>query len=264
MNMKMHIFWFAVVLVVSNLWGAVFLQAQQPVFTESFDDPALPGWEHLPNAVVVDGVLRIEPGLINPNNRNNLECALSEAAFMTGLERNANVVVMSCYAPLFGHIDAWQWVPNLIWFDNLSAYGTPSYYIQQMFSCNRGDIVLPVNLQTPAPYTQRLYASAVRDNKTGEIILKVVNSLKDPVEAHINLSGDRATSSAKAIVLTSPKLMDENSFEVPRNIFPVEEKVQNASSSFSYSFRPYSFTVLRLLTESTPTGETTKIRRTER
>ena len=70
---------------------------------------------------------------VDPNNRNNLECALSEAAFMTGLERNADVVVMSSYAPLFAHVDAWQWTPDLIWCDNLNIYGTPSYYVQKMF-----------------------------------------------------------------------------------------------------------------------------------
>jgi alpha-N-arabinofuranosidase len=187
-----------------------------------------------------------EPGLINQNNRSNLECALSEAAFMTGLERNADVAVMSCYAPLFGHVDAWQWVPNLIWFDNLNVYGTPSYYVQKMFSCNRGDIVLPINVQT----TQKLYASAVRDEETGEIILKIVNPLKGHIETQIDLSGAEVTSPAKAIILTSPNLTDENSFEAPKKIFPVEETVQNVGSSFSYSFRPYSLTILRLSTES--------------
>ena len=77
-------------------------------------------------------------GIASPDNRNNWECALSEAAFMTGLERNADVVTMSSYAPLFGHVDAWQWTPNLIWFDNLRSYGTPNYYVQKMFSVNRG------------------------------------------------------------------------------------------------------------------------------
>lgn len=72
-------------------------------------------------------------------NRNNWECALAEAAFMTGLERNADVVVMSSYAPLFGHEEGWQWRPNLIWADNLRSYGTPNYYVQQLFSRNRGN-----------------------------------------------------------------------------------------------------------------------------
>jgi alpha-L-arabinofuranosidase len=79
---------------------------------------------------------------------------LAEAAFMTGLERNSDVVVMSSYAPLLGHEEAWQWRPNLIWFDNLNVYATPSYYVQQLFSRHRGDVVLPVTLSDMRPARQ--------------------------------------------------------------------------------------------------------------
>jgi alpha-L-arabinofuranosidase len=84
--------------------------------------------------------------MVSAKNRNNLECALSEAAYLTGLERNADVVRMASYAPLFAHVEGWQWTPNLIWTDNLRVYGTPNYYVQQLFSLNRGDVVLPVTL----------------------------------------------------------------------------------------------------------------------
>ncbi len=90
-------------------------------------------------------------GIASPNNHNNLRCALAEAAFLTGIERNSDVVVMSSYAPLLAHEDAWQWRPDLIWFDNLNSYATPNYYVQQLFSCNRGDVVLPVKLDDPRP-----------------------------------------------------------------------------------------------------------------
>jgi alpha-L-arabinofuranosidase len=89
--------------------------------------------------------------ITSPDNRNNLRCALAEAAFMTGLERNSDVVVMSSYAPLLGHEYAWQWRPNLFWFDNLNAYATPNYYVQQLFSQHRGDVVLPVKLTDSRP-----------------------------------------------------------------------------------------------------------------
>ena len=69
---------------------------------------------------------------VSPNNKNNLLTALSEAAFMTGLERNADVVSMASYAPLFAHVDGWQWTPDLIWVDNLRTYGTPNYYVQKI------------------------------------------------------------------------------------------------------------------------------------
>jgi alpha-L-arabinofuranosidase len=89
--------------------------------------------------------------IVSPDNRNNLRCALAEAAFLTGIERNCDVVVMSSYAPLFGHEEAWQWRPNLIWFDNLTSYATPNYYVQQLFSLHRGDTVLPVELVDSRP-----------------------------------------------------------------------------------------------------------------
>ncbi|MCO6045457.1 DUF1080 domain-containing protein [Aeoliella sp. ICT_H6.2] len=87
--------------------------------------------------------------ICSPNNRNNLRCAVAEAAFLTGIERNSDVVVMSAYAPLMAHVDAWQWTPDLIWFDNLSSYATPNYYVQQLFSLHRGDVVLPLEIDDP-------------------------------------------------------------------------------------------------------------------
>lgn len=87
----------------------------------------------------------------SPHNRNNLRCALAEAAFLTGIERNSDVVAMSAYAPLLGHVDAWQWRPNLIWFDNLNVLATPNYYVQQLFSHHRGDIVVPIEVADSRP-----------------------------------------------------------------------------------------------------------------
>ena len=89
--------------------------------------------------------------ICSPDNRNNLRCALAEAAFLTGIERNSDVVAMSCYAPLFGHEEAWQWRPTLIWFDSLPSYATPTYYAQQLFSRHRADVVLPIELVDPRP-----------------------------------------------------------------------------------------------------------------
>ena len=80
---------------------------------------------------------------VSVKNRNNLECALAEAAYMTGLERNGDVVRMASYAPLFANAEAWQWTPDLIWVDSLHVYRTPNYYVQQLYSLNHGDAVLP-------------------------------------------------------------------------------------------------------------------------
>jgi alpha-L-arabinofuranosidase len=87
--------------------------------------------------------------IVSTKNRNNLECALSEAAFMTGMERNADVVRLASYAPLFAHVDGWQWRPDLIWVDNLRIAATPNYYVQQLFSHHRGDVVLPASNNAP-------------------------------------------------------------------------------------------------------------------
>ena len=103
-------------------------------------------------------------GIASPDNRNNWECALSEAAFITGLERNSDVVRMSSYAPLFGHVDAWQWTPNMIWVDNLRSYGRLNYCVQKMFSVNKGTRELPVLLDgSPKNRHGELYASASVD-----------------------------------------------------------------------------------------------------
>jgi alpha-L-arabinofuranosidase len=174
---------------------------------------------------------------------------LSEAAFMTGLERNADLVVMSCYAPLFGHREAWQWTPNLIWFDNLRVYGTPNYYVQQAFSTNRGDVVLPVQL-TGAPRAAnqqpRLYASATRDDKSGEVILKVVNALSNPIAAAIQVQGAGKLKPEGTAITLSGGLADENSMDNPKKVAPVSSAVRGVKSEFTYTFKPNSLTVLRL------------------
>jgi alpha-L-arabinofuranosidase len=357
--------------------------------------------------------------IVSPDNKNNLECALSEAAYMTGLERNADVVRMASYAPLFAHIDGWQWTPNLIWTDNLRVYGTPNYYVQQLFSLNRGDVVLPVQLgevsipsapsgriglgtfQTAAefkdvrvtrdgksllksdfaanaegwttergrwavkegayhqgdargpasviagdaswsdytltlkarkvsgaegflimvrhdgpekfivwnlggfgnkfhavqsrlaqqdhlmsrvpgsieagrwydiriqlngskldcyldgqlvqsaevapPITQSLYASAARDEKAGEVILKVVNPGNEDREIKVNLAGVGSVGPAKAFVLTGAGPAEVNSLDEPRRVVPVQKQVNLAAPDFQHVFPARSFTVLRVV-----------------
>jgi alpha-N-arabinofuranosidase len=187
-------------------------------------------------------------GVARPNNRNDWECALAEAAFMTGLERNAEVVVMSSYAPLFAHLDAWQWTPNLIWFDNLRSFGTPSYYVQKLFSVNRGTRLLPLRLEAVAQGGRpTLFASASLDDRVGEVVLKVVNAAPSPREVRINLAGaKRVNQVGKAFVLASSDLKAENSLEEPTRIAPVERQFPVSASEFVYTLAPNSLTVLRL------------------
>jgi alpha-N-arabinofuranosidase len=182
-------------------------------------------------------------------NRNNWECALAEAAYLTGLERNADVVVMASYAPLFGHEEGWQWRPNLIWCDNLRSYGTPNYYVQQLFSRNRGDRVLPVQLGGALPKDKdqpRFYATAARDEKADEIILKVVNASAQPVNADLRLAGVAKVGPVATATVLTGALADENSLTAPTRVAPVASKISGVGSSFQRAFGPYSFTVLRI------------------
>ena len=187
-------------------------------------------------------------GIASPDNRNNWECALSEAAFITGLERNSDVVRMSSYAPLFGHVDAWQWTPNMIWFDNLRSYGTPNYYVQKMFSVNRGTRVLPTLIDGSAKNGQNeLYASGSTDETTGEVIVKLVNTGSSSKEIQISLAGLKNVRQAgKAIVLQTEDLKTENSLDNPMRLAPVEKPLEISGSNFTYSVLPRSFTVLRI------------------
>jgi alpha-L-arabinofuranosidase len=187
-------------------------------------------------------------GVAKPENRNDWECALSEAAFMTGLERNADVVTMSSYAPLFAHVDAWQWTPNLIWFDNLRSYGTPNYYVQKLFSVNRGSRVLPVQLNgSPKNGQQNLFASASLDDRSGDVVLKVVNTEAASKEVRIALAGTpKASQSGKAFVLANADLKAENSLDEVKKLSPVEQPVAVSSGEVTITLLPNSLTVLRV------------------
>jgi alpha-N-arabinofuranosidase len=190
-------------------------------------------------------------GVASPDNRNTWECALSEAAFITGLERNSDVVKMSSYAPLFGHVDAWQWTPNMIWFDNLRSYGTPNYYVQKLFSVNRGTRQLPLMLDGTAKNGQNeLYSSASLDESTGDVILKVVNTSSAEKELRVVLSGARSSHKiATAFVLHSDDMKTENSLDNPSRLAPVERTVAVSAGDFTTKFLPHSFTVIRIPTK---------------
>jgi alpha-N-arabinofuranosidase len=184
----------------------------------------------------------------SPENRNTWECALSEAAFMTGLERNADVVYMCSYAPLFANADAWQWTPDLIWFDNIRSFGTADYYVQKLFSVNKGSEVLPV-VRDDKPLTGQngLYASAVFDKDSNEIILKLVNTdQKAQIADIVLLSSKKPASLAKMTVLKSEDLNTVNSLEQPARIRPVESEVTLKGKNLSPELAGYSFSVIRI------------------
>jgi alpha-L-arabinofuranosidase len=182
--------------------------------------------------------------IASPLNRNNWDCALAEAAFMTGLERNSDVVAMASYAPLFAHVDGWQWTPNLIWFDNLRAYGTPSYYVQKLFSTQLGTTILPVRIDEDS---KALFSSATRDDASGDVIIKLVNTKAAAVSADVNLTGVAAGPfTGTATVLSSDDLKAENSLDEPMKISPKESNLENLGSQFKQDLPGYSLTVLRI------------------
>jgi alpha-N-arabinofuranosidase len=191
---------------------------------------------------------------LSTKNRNNLETAIAEAAYLTGLERNADVVRMASYAPLFAHVDAWQWTPDLIWVDNLSVVPTANYYVQQFFSRNRGDRILPTDVQTEVGRTpgttgkqSQLFASATRENTSGEIILKVVNAANAAAKAEIELETALTIAKrAETTVLQGANGAAMNLFDQPRTVAPVASAIQTASRSFHHTFPANSMTVMRL------------------
>jgi len=184
----------------------------------------------------------------SPDNQNNWKCALSEAAFMTGLERNADVVNLCSYAPLFAHVEGWQWTPDLIWFDNLKSFGTTNYYVQKMFSNNKGTQVLPM-LKQEKPLTGQngLYASAAFDQNSNEVILKLVNSGDKAQTANVVLeSAKKFASKGKLIVLKNEDLTKINSLDQPTLVSPVEQEFILKGKTVKQELAPYSFTVIRI------------------
>jgi alpha-N-arabinofuranosidase len=187
---------------------------------------------------------------VSPDNKNSWLCALSEAAFMTGLERNADVVHMASYAPLFAHTQGWQWTPDLIWFDNLSAYGTPNYYVQKLFSTNKGTHLATVTLDgKPVSGQQNIYASATWDSETSEVIVKVVNAADSPTQTEIQLDSKRKFNSmVKGTMLANSDLNSVNSIEKPKNVSPIEYPLSMKSNQLGLILPPQSLVVLRIKT----------------
>ena len=185
-------------------------------------------------------------GVARPDNRNNWEAAIAEAAFITGLERNADVVTMASYAPLLAHVDAWQWTPNLIWFDNLRSYGTPNYYVQKMYAANRGTRVVPIDVGGSATNAHDgLYTSASIDEKNSELILRLVNATTAVRRIRVNVKGSEIGANGKLIVLASSDPKAENSIEQPTHLAPVEKPLAASAAGLEVGLDPQSFTVLR-------------------
>lgn len=178
---------------------------------------------------------------------NNFKSALAEACFMTGLERNADVVRLATYAPLLAHVEAWQWNPDLIWFDNLRLVKTPNWYVQMLYSHYKGSRVL----STYTPDKQALsgqdscYASAVIDDHSHQLIIKLANANARSVDWQIQCKAFKHLSSqARLIRLESEHYLQENTFDQPFAVAPVEELINLESFPIQLSMPKQSFWIL--------------------
>jgi alpha-N-arabinofuranosidase len=208
----------------------------------------------------------------------NMSGALGDAAWMTGMERNSDLVIMESYAPLFVNVNkgGMQWPTDLIGFDAMGSYGSPAYYAQQMFSTHHGDVVLPATAQgvptrewqppapggrrgapgtpppppQPAPPPQQVpmvFFDATRDSQTGTIYLKVVNRAGTPQPVKVEISGLSAVEAkGQAITLSASSPDDTNSITEPAKIVPVTTNVDGLGKNFTRTFPPYSITVLQM------------------
>ena len=158
---------------------------------------------------------------------NHFNASLLEASFMTGLERNADVVVMSSYAPTFAHVDGWQWRPDLIWFDNLRVMRSCSYYVQQLYAQNRGSRVLPLTLNgAPVADVNNLNASCAVDDATGDLIVKIANL--SPYSQVISYELPASVKTAHRTTLHSDNPLDENTLDEPSRVVPLTAEVDMA------------------------------------
>jgi alpha-L-arabinofuranosidase len=204
----------------------------------------------------------------------NLQAALADAAWLTGLERNSDLVQISCYAPLFVNVNpgGMQWPSDLIGYDLMNSYGSPSYYVQKMFNTNIGDVVLdssaanvptvPTVINQPGrrgatqPAASRtvnieqLYYVVTKDTKNGTIYLKVVNISGKPMPVQISLSGTETISpDADGWVLSSASNADTNTIAEPEKIVPQAAAIHDAAAQFTHEFPAYSVSVMLLKTK---------------
>lgn len=175
---------------------------------------------------------------------NTMDAALAEAAYMTGLEKNGDVVEMACYAPLFAHAKLNQWVPDMIYYTNDSIFGSINYYVQQLFSVNAGRTSLPSELSGVAE--QSVFDSASVD-ENGDLILKLVNVTGEEIPLQVQLEkfdSEAYDTQAEVTVLAGTDAKAVNSLD-DMAVVPTSAEL-DAGESFSYTMPSYSLSVIRL------------------
>jgi alpha-N-arabinofuranosidase len=177
----------------------------------------------------------------------SMKAALGDAVFMAAMERNSDVILMQCYAPMFVNVSpgARQWRPDLIGYDALSAFGSPSYYAMKMFSENLGNEILPVESKETS-----VQGAATRDRKTGEIFIKLVNPQDKPETLQMEIKGIGSLASKASVITLAAEPGDMNSIEHPRNVYPTTTALDRPQPVFNYTLLPHSIVVLKMKTRS--------------
>ncbi len=182
---------------------------------------------------------------------NHFHASLLEAAFLSGVERNADIVPMATYAPLFAHKDGWQWRPDMIWFDNLRSFRSCSWYFHQIYSHNKGSNVLSLTWNgQPIAGTEgqdNLFASAVYEKTTKEIIIKIVNAGEKSQNISINLNGlSKATHTGVMTTYSAEDLDSDNSFEEPTKVVPQSRNITIKDAVISTTIPAKSFAMYKV------------------
>ncbi len=178
---------------------------------------------------------------------NNWEAALSEAAFMTGLERNADVVYQATYAPLFAHVEGWQWKPDLIWFDNLKTVRSANWYVQMLYGVYKGTHVIGITEnKNSVAGADGLYASAVYDKDAGAYYVKIANALTSEQQVSLQFKGLKQISQSEVIMLSARNDEVENTLANDKAIVPLTTKVQPDGNTLSVTMPKRSFAVVKV------------------
>lgn len=182
---------------------------------------------------------------------NHFNAALMEAAFMTNIERNADVVEMATYAPLFAHVEGWQWRPDAIWFDNTRKFNSCAYYVQQLYSLNKGTNVVPLTMGGKAVAGNEgqdgLFASAVYDKPSNSIIIKVANTGDSAQDVTLNLKGFKKGSHAATVTtFHSDDLDAENTLDNPTKIVPQTKDITIDGATAKVTIPARTFAVYKI------------------
>ena len=173
----------------------------------------------------------------------NMKAAIGDGAFMTAMERNSDIIKMQCYAPMLVNVNPGgrQWRPDLIGYDAISTYGSPSYYAIQMFSRNLGNQILSVDTGGSS-----VQGCATRDSRTGEIFVKLVNPQSTEQALNIQIKVVSKISPTGTAITLAGKADDTNSITEPRHVVPVTSTVKDIRPDFTYTLPANSIVVLKL------------------